>query len=216
MRRNSSCSKEKENLLVGVGSGKYFLDLVVFKDRVIYCYFDYGILSSFEFYGLVRVAKGGKMSELLRVYLSGGFHPDKDGVEWGAKVSKACQGLSIQFLNPLEKERNSNTNEWRELHLTEEEKEEKSKARTQSPWWYQDKLAVEKADVIFCYLEDYRPKVLGTGTIFELGMAFALGKLVILVNKIEHRYYREFEHLFVSFKTLEEGIEFLKKCVWLR
>lgn len=148
--------------------------------------------------------------ERVRVYLSGGFHSDWQGV-----VMKECGDEKFYFLNPLEKEVGKDR-KWKNIHLTEGQKEERSKANTQAPWWQQDKLAIEKADVVFCYLEDYRPKLLGTGTIFELGMAFALGKVVIVVNRIEHRYYREFEHLFVSFKSLEEGIAALKKMSWLR
>ena len=150
----------------------------------------------------------------LCVYLSGGFHSD-----WQDVVMDACKNEPINFLNPLEKEKKfikeHGAEKWQNIDLTEEEKEEKDKARRQSPWWYQDKLAIEKADIVFCYLEDYRPKLLGTGTVFELGMAFALGKLVIVVNQIEHRYYREFERLFTSFPTLVEGVEHLKKCGWL-
>jgi len=153
--------------------------------------------------------------EKVRVYLSGGFHSD-----WQDVVMKECGDEKFYFLNPLEKEtkfiEEQKAKKWKNINLTEEQKEEKSKQQTQSPWWEQDRLAIEKADVVFCYLEDYRPKLLGTGTIFELGMAFALGKVVIVVNKIEHRYYREFEHLFVSFKSLEEGIAALKKMSWLR
>lgn len=151
------------------------------------------------------------MSNEVTVYLSGGFHTD-----WQKRVMKACEGYPIRFLNPLEKETDPNTKKWRNLPLTEEQKEERSKAARQAEWWLLDKEAVRRSTIIFCYLEDYRPKLLGTGAIFELGMAYALDKFVILVNDIEHRYYREFEHLFVSFPTLEEGIKFLQKSSWLR
>jgi len=147
----------------------------------------------------------------LAVYLSGGFH-----TEWQNQVMEACKDLPIRFLNPLEKETDPKTKKWKNLPMTEEQKEERSKKSTQAPWWPQDKLAIKIADVIFVNMEDYRPKVLGTGGVFEMGMAYMADKLVILVNKIEHRYYREYEHLFVSFKTLEEGIKFLKKCAWLK
>jgi len=147
----------------------------------------------------------------VRVYLSGGFHSD-----WQNRVRESVGTDDFYFLNPLEKETDPKTKKWKNLPLTEEQKEERSKGLKQSPWWQQDKLAVEKADVIFCYLEDYRPNLLGPGAILELGMAYALGKAVILINNIEHRYYREFEHIFVSFKTLEEGIAELKKMSWLK
>jgi len=141
----------------------------------------------------------------VSIYLSGGFHSD-----WAEKVRKETGEEDFNFLNPIKNVSSGY------LELSEEEKEEKSRNARQCLWWPQDKLAIEKADIIFCYLEDYRPAILGTGMIFELGMAYALGKMVILINKIEHRYYREFEHLFISFKTLEEGINFLKRCNWLK
>jgi len=151
----------------------------------------------------------------VRVYLSGGFHTD-----WQLQVMGAVGTEKFYFLNPLEKEskfiKELGATKWKNINLTEEEKEERSIKQRQCPWWQQDKLAIQKADVVFCHLEDYRPKMLGGGGIFELGMAYMLGRAVILVNKIEHRYYREFERLFISFKTLEEGIEELKKFSWLR
>lgn len=147
----------------------------------------------------------------VRVYLSGGFHSD-----WQKKVIKACGTDDFYFLNPLEKEVDLKSGEYEKKYISEETKEEMSQWQRQSPWWQQDRLAIEKADVVFAYWEDYRPKLLGTGVAFELGISYALGKVVILVNKIEHRYYREFEHLFISFKTLEEGIEHLRKMSWLK
>jgi nucleoside 2-deoxyribosyltransferase len=146
----------------------------------------------------------------LEVYLSGGFHSD-----WQDRVMNACAGLEIDFLNPLSKETDPKTLEWVNKPLTEEQKEEMDKTRTQSPWWPMDRLAIEEADVVFVYLEDYRPAMLGTGTVFEMGMAYALGKVVIIVNEIEHRYYREFTRIFSSYPTLDAGIEALKKCIWL-
>ena len=151
----------------------------------------------------------------VRVYLSGGFHSD-----WQQQVMKAVGTERFYFLNPLDKEtkfiKELGAKKWKNINLTEKEKEKRSEKMRQSAWWQQDKLAIQKADVIFCCLEDYRPKLLGTGTVFELGMAYMLSKAVILVNEIEHRYYREFERIFISFKTLGEGIEELKKFSWLR
>jgi len=147
----------------------------------------------------------------VRVYLSGGFHTN-----WQNQVMKACGDEEFLFLNPLQKETNKKTKTWKNLPLTETEKEKRSQNMRQSPWWQQDRRAIEKADIIFCYLEDYRPELLGTGAIFELGIAYSLGKMVILINNIKHRYYREFERIFISFKTLEKGIEHLKKCSWLK
>jgi nucleoside 2-deoxyribosyltransferase len=145
------------------------------------------------------------MKNKIRVYLAGGFHS-----AWAKRVQKECGDEDFTWMNPIVNVTPGY------LPLSEQEKEERSKKQRQCPWWPQDRLAIQKSDIIFANLEDYRPNLLGTGNIFELGMAYAWSKLVILVNQIEHRYYREFEHLFISFKTLGEGIEFLKKCYWLK
>ena len=147
------------------------------------------------------------------VYLSGGFH-----TQWRKEVMEACKGLPIRFLDPLSKEVGKD-GQWKNIHLTEEQKEEMDKKRVQSPWWGCDKLAFKIADIIFVNFEDYgreEGKLRGTGDVFEAGMGYMVDKLVIVVNQVEHRYFREFERLFTSYKTLEEGIAFLKeKCSWL-
>ena len=145
----------------------------------------------------------------LNVYLSGGFHTD-----WQDRVMSECVDLPINFLNPLAKEKGKD-GKWEHIHKTEEQREEESKKETQVPWCPMDKLAIEKADVIACYHEDYRPKLLGTGTIFELGMAYALGKMVILCNCVDHRYYRQFELIFTRAADLEDLIAQLRKASWL-
>ena len=64
------------------------------------------------------------MSERVRVYLSGGFHTD-----WQDKVMEACGDEKFLFLNPLEKEKafikEQKAEKWKNIALTEEEKEEK-------------------------------------------------------------------------------------------
>ena len=147
------------------------------------------------------------------VYLSGGFH-----TQWRKKVMEACKGLPIRFLDPLSKEVGKD-GLWKNIHLTDHEKEERDKTRVQSPWWGCDKLAFKIADIIFVNFEDYgweEGKLRGTGDVFEAGMGYMADKLVIVVNQVEHRYFREFERLFTSFRYLDEGIAFLKeKCSWL-
>jgi uncharacterized protein YneR len=149
----------------------------------------------------------------LCVYLSGGFHGN-----WRNKVIKACEGLPIRFLDPLAKEKGTD-GQWKNIHMTEDEKEYKSKLKTQATYWYCDKLAVKIADVVFVYFESYgfdAGKLRGTGDVFEAGMAFALDKLVIVVNEVDHRYFRELVKPFIEFSNLDEGIKFLKEqCSWL-
>lgn len=147
------------------------------------------------------------------VYLSGGFHGN-----WRDRVMEDCKGMPIRFFDPLAKEKNDD-GLWKNIHMTEDEKEYESKLKTQSTYWYCDKLAVKIADITFVYFESYgfdEGKLRGTGDVFEAGMAFALDKLVIAVNEVDHRYFRELVKPFITFSTLDEGIKFLKeKCSWL-
>lgn len=140
--------------------------------------------------------------ERLKVYLSGGFHSG-----WDLKVMQACGSDCFAYLNPKFGWESSPS-------VSQEEKEQRS-IECYPNYWYVDALAIKKCDIVFCILEDYRPALLGTGTIFELGMAFALGKPAIVVNLVEHRYYRDISKLFVFVKTLDEGIVELLKYKWV-
>lgn len=146
----------------------------------------------------------------LKVYLAGGFHRD-----WHTYVIRRCDdeapGVFI-FLNP--------TVSWDrkvEMKKSEEEKEEEDRKKTQSVWWPPDKFCIRKADIVFIYFEDYRcPGGLrGTGDVFEAGMCYALDKFTIVVNEVEHRYFRSISRVFTNFKTLEEGVSHLIKCAWV-
>jgi hypothetical protein len=153
------------------------------------------------------------MCKSITVYLSGGFH-----TPWRKEIIEACKGLPIVFLDPLCKEVGPD-GKWKNIHKLENEKEYEDKLINQSPYWYTDKLAVKNADITFVYFEDYgreEGKLRGTGDVFEAGMAFALDKLVICVNEVDHRYFRQLSRLFTTFDKLEEGIKYLKeKCTWL-
>jgi nucleoside 2-deoxyribosyltransferase len=145
------------------------------------------------------------MPDKPRVYLSGGFQS-----EWQTKVIAGC-GEDFVFYNPKDK------SETYQKDLTEEEKERQEKSQRPCHWWAWDIYAIRKADIVFVYQEDYRPKLLGPGNILELGMAIALNKLIIFVNELDHRYFNQFSDLgFPTFKTLDEGIQYLKSCKFLK
>lgn len=150
---------------------------------------------------------------MITVYLSGGFHGN-----WRDRVMQACEGLPITFLDPLAKELGPD-GKWKNIHKTEDEKEYLEVKESQATFWYCDKLAVKKSDIIFVYFEDYgreEGKLRGTGDVFEAGMAFMLDKLVICVNEVDHRYFKMLEKLFISFHNLDDGIKYLKEsCSWL-
>jgi nucleoside 2-deoxyribosyltransferase len=141
----------------------------------------------------------------LKVYLCGGFH-----TRWQDTVEDACRADGFVFINPK-------LNWKRDPSRTEEEAERSDKELTTSPWWPFDRLSIDKADIVFAYLEEYTSTSgrRGTGDIFELGMAFALGKIVICVNEVDHRYYRGIARLFLTFPSLNEAIMCLKSFSYL-
>ncbi len=77
---------------------------------------------------------------------------------------------------------------------------------------------VKECDIIFAYMEATNPS--GYGLAFELGIAYALNKTIILVDEksdIDPLFGRYFKIMHrpsgVVSKNLEEGIEYLKKFI---
>lgn len=126
--------------------------------------------------------------EKIRVYLAGGFHSG-----WQNKVIKACGTKHFIFYDPRKK--------WMRSEITE------NHPSFYWPWNFQ---AIKKSEVVFAYTEDYRPKLLGPAIVLEMGYAQGLGKLVIYVNDVRHKYYEQFYPLFPSFQSLDMGIKYLK------
>lgn len=143
---------------------------------------------------------------LIRVYLAGGFHTPWDS----AVMSKVreVEPNKFQFLNPRD-------NWISGPKMTEEEKEAKDKASGFPTYWAVDALAIKSSNVVFANLEDYRPQLLGPGVMFELGMAYAWHIPCIIVNQVDHRYYRAITKLFDPAKTLDEGIVKLLQYAWI-
>jgi hypothetical protein len=149
------------------------------------------------------------MNSLIKTYLAGGFYGD-----WHKYVINRCDdevpGI-FTFLNPIVPWIKDGNDEL----ISEEEKEETDKKLTQSLWWPPDKFCVRMADIVFVYFRDYRPKLLGVGEVFEIGMCFAWDKFTIVVNEVDHRYYRGVARMFPNFKTLKEGVDYLIHCAWV-
>jgi nucleoside 2-deoxyribosyltransferase len=85
-------------------------------------------------------------------------------------------------------------------------------------YWAWDKFAIQRSDIVFCYLQKTNP---GIGLFLELGYAYALGKTVILViekgngeEAIPDRY-REECRAFASatFYSFKEGLTFLESLL---
>lgn len=67
----------------------------------------------------------------------------------------------------------------------------------------------EKCDIIIANFT-IRPPVLGSGTIYELGYAHALRKLIILVGPDENIPLFATKGANVHFQTIEEAVEYIK------
>lgn len=122
------------------------------------------------------------MPNVKVVYLSGGTHTD-----WRERVKKECPGHI--YLDPTQ-------------HGLEDPKD-------YAPWCL---AGIEKADIVFAYLEATNPR--GFNTCFELGVAHASGCGVIVVDEKFHDDARMLSLLRATvpvFRTLEEAISMLKE-----
>lgn len=118
----------------------------------------------------------------MRAYLSGGFRSG-----WQKKVIMLVDG--IEFIDPSR-------------HGLELE--------DQYTFW--DLLAIERADIVFAYLEKTNPRPLGLCV--EVGYAAALGKKIIVVDETNDSrlgMVRACAHVVIS--TLDDGIKLLNTLV---
>jgi nucleoside 2-deoxyribosyltransferase len=74
---------------------------------------------------------------------------------------------------------------------------------------------IKQSDIIFAYLEKDNPS--GLGLIFEIGVAYGLGKTIILIDEksshddIFKKYFKIVQHASSSvFSTFEEGLKYLE------
>jgi len=128
-------------------------------------------------------------TNVVRVYLCGGFHST-----WHDQVEKGINSVEhlFQFYNP---------------------KEDKNFTRPEE-YWPWDLLAIRKSDIVFTCFEEWMANKCGAGAIAEFGYAVGQGKLVILINEIDHRYFTQLKYWpnVVYFEELEEGIRYLRQC----
>ncbi|MGE0077636.1 MAG: nucleoside 2-deoxyribosyltransferase domain-containing protein [Bacteroidales bacterium] len=75
---------------------------------------------------------------------------------------------------------------------------------------------VRECDILFAYMEETNPS--GLGLSFELGMAYALNKTIILVDEkssTDKQFENHFRILYkpsgLVLNSLEDGIEYLRK-----
>lgn len=74
---------------------------------------------------------------------------------------------------------------------------------------------VKECDIMFAYMEETNPS--GYGLTFELGVAYALNKTIILIDeksdkdKVFDKYFQMIQNSAnVMFDSLDEGVKFLK------
>tara|TARA_R110002111_G_scaffold257081_1_gene325052 strand:- start:3339 stop:3731 length:393 start_codon:yes stop_codon:yes gene_type:complete len=123
-----------------------------------------------------------------KVYLAGGFKTD-----WQERVIKNFKDKNITFFNP----------KLHNLLATEE----------YTLW---DTHFVKECDILFAFMEKTNPS--GYGLAFEVGIAKALNKTIILVDEksVENETFSRYFDIIrfssgVSFNKLQDGIEYLKK-----
>jgi nucleoside 2-deoxyribosyltransferase len=111
---------------------------------------------------------------------------------WQEKVIGAL-GNNCTFFNPR-------------AHQLESDKE----------YWVWDMHFVKECDLIFAYMESDNPS--GFGLTFEIGLAYALNKTIILIDE-KSNIDKDFERYFkivsnstrILYNNLDEGINYLKK-----
>ena len=133
---------------------------------------------------MVQVA--AHSGDRLKVYLAGGFQSG-----WQDKVMRAVP--SLYYFDP---------------------RSHGLKSKAEYTAW--DLEAIRRSDCIFAYLEPTNPG--GYALALEIGFAKALGKFVVLIDEKsvgDDQAARYLEMLTetseVSFKSLQEGIDFLEK-----
>jgi nucleoside 2-deoxyribosyltransferase len=112
--------------------------------------------------------------------------------DWQSKLIQSLEGKFV-FFNPREHglEKDDSYSTW-DIHF------------------------VKECDILFAYMESANPS--GYGLAFELGIAFAMNKTIILIDEksfSDSSFERHFKIMHrpsgVVFNNLNDGIEYLKK-----
>lgn len=124
---------------------------------------------------------------MQKVYLAGGMRSD-----WRARIKKECQGFI--FFCPVDKET--------------------SRTMTVDEYGTWDLHYIKQAEIVFGYMERTNPS--GIGLACEMGLAYGIGKTVILVLEKNSQHFDDEKLAFlqkvahITFSTFEDGMEFLK------
>jgi hypothetical protein len=87
-------------------------------------------------------------------------------------------------------------------------------------YYFKDLEGVRDSEVVFAYMEKSNPS--GIGLVVEITYGFALGKRIIFCDEKQDKYFEFVRELCtdgdccgkgICVKTLEEGIEILKKLI---
>lgn len=137
------------------------------------------------------------MAQSFKCYLAGDIRPDN----WRAKVLQRFSNREgIEFLFP----QTGFSYEERSLAQTE---------RFRTGYQVADFWKVDRADVIFAYIEKDSPSIY-SGTSAEIGYAKAKGKYVILVKEPTTHLYGLIKRISsIVFDKLDDGLEHLED-IW--
>ena len=132
----------------------------------------------------------------ITVYLAGDIASED---RWRPRVVKACEGLNVIFLSPLD------NIDYRYSTL-------KKANLSNRVFLHCDYKKIDMADVVFAYVRSCKSRHSGTSA--EIGYARSRGKLVLYVNDMKktERYLYEFieRTADVVFNTFPQGIDYLQ------
>jgi nucleoside 2-deoxyribosyltransferase len=124
---------------------------------------------------------------MQKVYLAGGMNSD-----WRTRIKTECQGFN--FFCPVDKET--------------------SQTMTVDEYGTWDFHYIKQADIVFSFMERTNPS--GIGLACEMGLAYGIGKTVILVLETGSQHFADENLAFlrkvahITFAELQEGVEYLK------
>ena len=150
------------------------------------------------------------MNDKLLVYMAGDISKSR----WRLEVIKECIDLPIEFLSPIDDVSYS----YQSLVSAHQRKKVFHQA---------DTLKIKRADIIFAYFKTLDRELfndlkttLYSGTSFECGVAYILGKPVIFVCDMPPAFACKYELVArltdpeLRCESLDEGIDRLRELAW--
>ena len=128
------------------------------------------------------------MNKKKKIYLAGGF------CDWRDKVTSIIKNVS-----------------WKDPRIAQNP----LTGQNLPNWFEMEAEMIKNSDAMIVFVAESNPS--GFGTTFEMGMAYALGIPYILINEKNNSYQWSMQTRgsFMSFKTLEQAFDWMKKTKWM-